>query len=83
MLYINNTCTSEEKSDVGMAERDKELHEACALPNGANWSTIMDSLGCGDRFKLDLAYAFHGLPAPDSDLEILCEKAATDMQESN
>ena len=34
-------------------------------------------------FKLDLAFAFHGLPAPDSDLEILFEKAATDMQESN
>ena len=75
--------SSEEQSEVGMAKRDRELYDACALPNGENWADIMDGLNFGDRYKLDLAYAYHGMPAPDADLEVLFDKAAKDMQSSN
>ena len=81
----NNFHSHAEDLDVGLVKKDLELlaHERALLPHGPTWYEFLKAQDMSDRAKLDLAYAYHGLTAPDCELDLLFRKASETMSNPN
>lgn len=85
LAYLQNRIhPSAEKSEMGLEERAKELKSAIKdiLELPSYWHEHSSSPHLTDRARLDMAHLYHGLPAPDCDIELLIKRATEYMVEN-